>query len=142
MSPTRRNKRQKSNEENAEPTPTISFNWRFKQPSSEEIVKALASGGTGCRKCSSGHSSAKWDNKQLESLLGFFDPLPKPKTSSDWLVQFHEQGQTCAQYLKSCPVARGHLGTRKFIYFVQIGDFHETELDFESLYDYGQPYLL
>lgn len=67
-------------EEEEEP---ISFNCRFKQPSSEQILKALCKNTTGRR--------LKAD-KQFELLLKHFDALPKPKTSSDWLVQFHEQG--------------------------------------------------
>lgn len=159
-SPTRRSKRRRSDEEEEEEE-VVSVGWRFKQPSSDQILKALSSGVRKCPISSSSSNSSSFPsgngsnntnntssssssnsgdiiNKQFEMLLAHFDSIPMPKTSSDWLVQFNEQGQTCAQYLRNCPVARGQLGTRQFIYFVQIGDFDETQLDFESLYDYGR----
>lgn len=122
-----------------EPTTTdadIKYNNRFRAPTKDQILKALKTSSSSTRKRLAG---TKYD-AQFEKLLGYFDELPKPKSHSDWLVQFNECGQTCDQFVRTCPTSAtvSILGKRRFIYFVQIGEFTETQLKFDNLIEYSK----
>jgi archaemetzincin len=114
----------------------IKYNHRFRVPTSDQILKALKpkNGASSSRRLVS-----KYD-RQFEKLLKHFDELPKPKSESDWLVQFHELGQTCEQFLRTCPnsAQRMNLGRKRFIYYVQIGEFSQTNLPYDSLIEYSE----
>lgn len=107
----------------------IEFHKRFKPPSSEQILNALRSG----RKIN------KAKNATFENLLKHFEKLPKPVDELDWLAQFNESGQDCAAFENNSPIpSNKFIGHKKYIYYVEIGDFKETNLNFADLIEYSK----
>ena len=72
---------------------------------------------------------------QFLKLVKQFKLIPQPTDELDWLSQFNERGQTCEEFMKTTPI---ELGSEIFLYFVQIGDFDQTKLNFNDLIEYSR----
>ena len=108
----------------------IKFSRGFKKPTNEQILNLL--------KPTSLKTTSKHDQIFIK-LVKHFAPLSDPKSDKDWLVQFYEQGQTCSQFLQWSPIsAKNYLGTKKFIYYVQLGEFDKTRLKYDDLIEYSK----
>jgi len=74
-------------------------------------------------------------NKIFVNLLKQFNSISEPTHELDWLAQYNEQGQTCIDFLQSCPIDEKQ---ELFIYYIQIDEFKETKLDFNKLIEYSR----
>lgn len=73
-------------------------------------------------------------------MVNIFQLVPNPTTENDWLAQFNEPGQSCVQFMRreKSIIEEKSLGLKKFIYYIQIGDFDLTKLNFANLIDYSR----
>lgn len=110
----------------------IKFNSRFRLPTSDEILKAL-------KPPARNKQAANKHDELFVRLLSKFSPLSSPKSKHDWLVEYHERKETFSVFLNDSPLSETNLlGVEKFIYYVQIGEFSRTNLDFDNLIDYSR----
>lgn len=110
----------------------IKFNSRFRQASSAEILKAL--------KPPARYKKAVSKNDEIfVKLLSKFSPLSSPKSPHDWLVEYHERKESFSVFLNESSISESQvLGVKKFIYYIQIGEFTRSKLNFSSLVDYSK----
>jgi archaemetzincin len=124
MSPLRRQTRQK----------LIKFARGFKIPTKDSIHKALKTTTTK-------NKNYKHENILLK-LVDHFKPLPLPTNDLDWLAQFCEIGQSCQDFIKWSPIRlENDIGIKKFIYYVQIGEFSKNKMKFDDLIDYSKRFF-
>ena len=109
----------------------IRFKRGFIKPDKAKILRALKT--IGFKK----HYSK--NDKLLENMVSCFKPLPEPQNNLDWLAQFSEIGQDCNEYLEMHPISnKKSIGDTKFIYYIQIGEFNNTKLNFNDLIEYSR----
>jgi predicted Zn-dependent protease len=113
----------------------ISFNWRFRPPTKIQITNALK---LEIKKSVKLEKKLSLNDKIFERLIEHFPQLPNPKNEMDWLVQYHEIGQSCMNFFKEAPIDESK---EKFIYYIQMGDFNNTNLKFSDLVNYGQVFF-
>jgi hypothetical protein len=113
----------------------VKFKRGFKKPTHEQILNIIKEEIFKSKKLKYKNSF----NKNFEKLLSHFQSLPDPTDCLDWLAQFNEQAQDCKNFIINCPIsAKETLGTQKFIYYIQIGEFTDTKLKFSDLIEYSQ----
>jgi archaemetzincin len=113
----------------------VKFARGFKIATKETIHKALKI------TIKKQEQKTKYENLLLK-LIDKFKLIPKPTNDLDWLAQFREIGQTCQDFHKSCPVTNENkIGEKTFIYYVQIGSFEKTKINFDDLIDYSKRFF-
>ncbi len=115
------------------PKKNIKFHRLFRKPSSEKILKIIR--GTNIKLKLTKHLPT------LEKLLTAFRAIPEPTDELDWLAQFNEPEQDFDEFIQNCPVESADLGTKKFIYYVQLGEFSQVPIEFSSLIEYSQSFF-
>ena len=110
----------------------IKFNSRFRLATSDEILNALKPPARNKQ------AKSKYDELFVK-LLSKFAPLAEPRSPNDWLVEYHERKESFSVFLNDSPISEPNiLGVKKFIYYVQIGEFERTNLNFYHLIEYSQ----
>lgn len=127
MSPRNKNKENSSKE-------IISFNWRFKPPTKIQIINALK---LNIKNNLELVKNLSMNDKLFEKLIDHFPALPNPQHDMDWLVQYHEKDQSCTRFFKEAPLD----SNEKFIYYIQIGDFKNSNLKFSDLIEYSEVFF-
>lgn len=111
----------------------IKFNSRFRLATSDEILKALKPPARHKQANACKHANV------FVKLLNKFSPLPQPQSSNDWLVEYHERKETFSIFLNESSIGEPNiLGVKKFIYYIQIGEYKRTQLNFDHLIEYSR----
>lgn len=111
---------------------TVKFRRGFKKNSKKDIIQLLQK--TICK------SRIKTDT--FVKLVDKFKLIPEPNDELDWLAQFNERAQACDQFVEDAPFySPEDLGSKLFIYYVQIGELTNSKLDFNHLIEYSKNFF-
>lgn len=118
---------------------TISFHRLFKKPTHESILDILQPSKQILKKKLRNKPITTSSDQFLVSLLPHFSDLPEPSDEADWLVNYNEHAQTCENFVKDTPVIdKKDLGYQRFIYYIRLGKFDNTRLQFDQLVEYAR----
>lgn len=108
----------------------LSFKRGFKKPTSEQILKTINAPF-------SAKKLKKFNNfnDKLETLVKRFKLVPDPTDELDYLAQLNDSGQDFEEFEQDCPHEMNKFG---FIYYIRVGEFKETKIDFGDLIDYSK----
>jgi archaemetzincin len=109
----------------------IKFKRGFRKRTKKEIIDILK------ESLGKKHNNPK-QNDELIRLVEIVPLVSNPLNDQDWLAQYNEPGQTCFQFLRHMPYEPKIEDRKKYIYYIQIGGFESTKLDFASLIEYSR----
>ena len=108
----------------------VKFKRGFKKKTNSEVIQLLNK---------TIDKSNRIKNESFVKLVKQFKLISEPSDELDWLAQYNEPGQTCEEFFSTAPFdSPNDLGTKTFIYYIQIGDFNRLKLDFKDLIEYSK----
>jgi archaemetzincin len=117
----------------------FSFHGRFRKPTESGVYKALKLNAIKKKNNQQLIQKLSLQDELFEKLIKHFPKLPQPQNEMDWLVTYHELEQSCQQFFKETPAIEE--SNIKFIYYIRMGDFTQTNLKFADLFDYAKAFF-